>query len=353
MANPVTVDLEKARKVLASAWGQIKASSRPPGLMQKHIEAIMAASDVTFKYILLTGFLAKATNPDVHARALQAGSHLSGAYDARSVCHQVVVGFEKSKGNLLGLSNEPFVNKPARHAEHDGNNPQLRNKLGARTLHAALELAQTSSAGDVFKGLVHILRLGSEKAAKEIEVEVAEHTTAEDLLTFVKEFLGETDGGARLAAIWGAFTALLSEHGNVSVQPPSASDQFTKTVGDVEVRYDDELVSAAECKQRPLNLDDVKHGIRKAEQRGVPEYLFVVSAGLQDGQEREIFEELHRRRTVEVTLINIWDESPLLATLLNPARRSKFAQAVVEALKRMRKFDTANTAADLWNRITE
>ena len=90
---------------------------------------------------------------------------LTGAYDARSLCHKVVVGFEKSKGNLFGLSNEPFVNKPARHPEHDGENTQLRNKLIARQLHEALELAQTASAAEVNLGLVHILRIGAAHAA--------------------------------------------------------------------------------------------------------------------------------------------------------------------------------------------
>jgi hypothetical protein len=115
--------------------------------MQQLIENVLGASDVTFKYILVTGYLAKYVNPSAHARAIQVGSSLTGAYDARSLCHRVVVGFEKSKGNLFGLSNEPFVNKPARHPEHDGDNAQLRNKLGAKTLHNALEQAQSLLSG--------------------------------------------------------------------------------------------------------------------------------------------------------------------------------------------------------------
>src|SRR5258708_7860472 len=109
------VDHDSARAALGKAWAEIGSGSRPPARMQQLIENVLAASDVTFKYILATGYLAKVVNPAAHARAIQVGSSLAGAYDARSLAHKVLVGFEKSKGNLFGLSNEPFVNKPARH----------------------------------------------------------------------------------------------------------------------------------------------------------------------------------------------------------------------------------------------
>src|SRR5664279_1500723 len=108
----VNVDHSEARGALGKAWAEIGSSARPPARMQQLIENVLGASDVTFKYILVTGDLAKCVSASVHARAIQVGSSLNGAYDARSLCHKVVVGFEKSKGNLFGLSNEPFVNKP-------------------------------------------------------------------------------------------------------------------------------------------------------------------------------------------------------------------------------------------------
>jgi hypothetical protein len=85
-------------------------ASVPPA-MKAAIDGVMSASDVTFKYILVTGYVAKFTNPRVHARALQTGSSLRESYDARSVFHKAVVPFEKAKGNLFRLSNEPFVNR--------------------------------------------------------------------------------------------------------------------------------------------------------------------------------------------------------------------------------------------------
>jgi hypothetical protein len=349
----VNVDHSSAKAVLDKAWAEVGTSKRPSARMQQLIDNILGASDVTFKYILVTGYLAKCVNPLVHTRALQVGSSLNGAYDARSLCHRVIVGFEKSKGNLFGLSNEPFVNKPARHPEHDGENTQLRNKGGAKNLHKALEQAQSATNDEVFQGLVHILRVGSQIAANEKKVTATAHVNLGKVLMFIKQFLAETDGGCRLVGVWGAFQALLSENGEIKVYSPNASDFFAKTSGDVEVYYEGGLVSASECKQRPLNVDDVNHGIRKALESKVPEYLFIISAGVVEGQAEAIKESIvAHAKEVDLALVDIWKQAPVLAAMLNPARRAKFGLSVVNLLRKMRKFESANVAAVLWNRLT-
>lgn len=348
-----SVDHNAAKAILLKAWEEIQSPARPPAEMQMLIENVLRSSDVTFKYLLVTGYLAKCTNPAAHARAIQVGSALPGAYDARSLCHKVLVGFEKERGNLFGLSNEPYVNKPARHPEHDGANTQLRNRLGAQILHNALEAAQTAKPAEVYQGLVHILRLGAANATNEKQIIVDTKVNLRDVLTFIKTFLEETDGGARLVAVWGAFQQLLSENAEVKVYSPNVSDYFGGTSGDVEVYYDKLLVSASECKQRPLNLDDVNHGLRKSREKSVPEYLFVYSAGLADGQEATIKAAIAAHvKEVDSILLYIWKVGVPLAMMLNPVRRAKFGACVVDLLRAMRKFESANAAADLWNTLT-
>lgn len=352
---PENVDPAAAKAALEKAWKEIRA--RPvflPAKMQQSVEAVMAAADVTYKYILVTGFLAKYVNPRVHARALQVGSALNGAYDARSLCHNVVVGFEKTKGNLFGLSNEPFVNKPARHPEHRGDNPQLRNRPIAERLHAALETVQKGSRDEVYQGLVHILRIGAKRAANEAQVKGEVEVNLEDVISFVQQFIQKADGGARLVAVWGAFTALLSERSQVKAYSPNMADLYAKTAGDVEVYDQKVLVSASECKQRPMNLDDVKHGLSKALKRGVPEYNFVISAGIVAGQAQDITKAIKANAgEVDSSIIDINKQLPILAGMLNPVRRGVFGGIVVEFLRGMRKFDSANDAATLWNVITK
>lgn len=349
---PVQVDHSTAQDVLNRAWNEVNAVERPPARMQKLIEDVLAEEDITYKYILATGYLAKCVNPKAHARTLQVSSKLRGAYDARSLCHKVLVGFEKSKGNLFGLSNEPFVNKPARHPQHEGDNKQLRNKLGAGFLHQALEEAQLARPAEVFQGLVHILRLGKQHAADQKEVIVSTEANGAVVLEFIEEFLKVSDGGARLVGIWGAFQSLLCEDGDVRVYPPNASDRFSNTAGDVEVYYEDVLVSASECKDRPLNVDDVNHGIKKARGKNVPEYIFVMGGGMDGGQDLIEKALLQHADEVDVVILDVREELKTLIAVLNPYRRSKFGAEVVEILRKMRKFESANAAADLWNKLT-
>ena len=65
--------------------------------------------------MLITALLAKTTNNKVDPIAIQAKADMDGAFDARSLCHKVLVPFEKQfLNNALGGSNEPYLNKPAR-----------------------------------------------------------------------------------------------------------------------------------------------------------------------------------------------------------------------------------------------
>jgi hypothetical protein len=227
----------------------------------------------------------------------------------------------------------------------------LRNQSLAQELHSALELAQKASRDDVFEGLIHILRLGFVRAGSDKRVKSTAKANLGEVVTFIREFLKEADGGARLVGVWGALTQLLSEEAEVKVHSPNAADLYAKTAGDVEVFYGRVLVSASECKQRPLNVDDVSHGIGKAIKSAVPEYNFVLSAGIVSGQEKSIAEIVKKGAGgIDVAVIDIWRDLELLCAALNPLRRSKFGSLMVEMLREMRKFESANLGAELWNK---
>jgi len=219
-------------------------------------------------------------------------------------------------------------------------------------LHDALEIANSAKAEDVYQGLVHILRVGAQHAADQKKARVKARVNLFAVVRFIEAFLQDTDGGSRLVGIWGAIMALISENGRILVTSPNTADEFAKTAGDVQVFYNDTLVAASECKHRPLNLDDVKHGIRKALEKKVPEYHFVIAAGFAPGQEKQIKEELEKYSTeVDLLLVDIWHTNTLLAGILNPIRRARFGETVVELLRAMRRFESANQAAELWNKI--
>ena len=116
LAKP-TVDQRAAEQLLREAIAIAQDDSREISATEWDIKirTIIQGKHLTFRYILVTALLGKATNPSINALALQAGADVEGAYDARSLCHGVVVPLERQLLNsLLGGSNEPFLNKPAR-----------------------------------------------------------------------------------------------------------------------------------------------------------------------------------------------------------------------------------------------
>ena len=169
-------------------------------------------------------------------------------------------------------------------------------------------------------------------------------------ITFVEVFLSEANGGARLVAIWAALSSLLNENAKVRAGAPTDSDRYSGTVGDVEVLIDEKLVSASECKHRPLTSDDVLHGIKKARDGGVPQYLFVCAAGLVAEQQDRIHKAISdASQSVDLAIVDIFDEAPTLLKMIGPSRRALFGESVVTFLRSMRRPDAANEAAELWN----
>lgn len=353
--SAVMIDHEKARELLAAAWVKTDDQSIvPPAKVVAALNEVLAAKDVTFKCILVTGLLAKYTERQINPRALQVSSSLMGAYDARSLCHEVVVPFEKEHGDLWGLSNEPFVNKPARHPEHDKANKQLRNKKLAAPLHDILEFAHRAKWADCFAMLVHVLRVGKLRLTSRVAAQANTDASYQRVVDFVAAFLREAEGGARLVAVTGAFLTLLKDGFEVRVHPPNVSDKFGKTAGDIEVRRDGVLVSASECKHRQLTLGDVQHGLKKAREYGLREYCFVVAEGMADGQDTRIRAELDSAaKEIDALLIDIHAAAPQWAAVLNPIRRTSFGETVVHILRNsMKRADAANGAAELWNSLS-
>lgn len=106
------IDKEEAEKILLKTNEKPIFQNDPIGVS---IDFILKGSHKTYRYVLVTALLAKSVNKDVDILSLQAKDSSVGAYDARSLCHKVIVPFERSTyPNSLGGSNEPFLNKPAR-----------------------------------------------------------------------------------------------------------------------------------------------------------------------------------------------------------------------------------------------
>ncbi|MCY8573492.1 restriction endonuclease, SacI family, partial [Bacillus haynesii] len=123
-------DIILAKKTINNAFDIATSKNySPESQFSNEVFTILSSNHKTYKYIMVNALLSKATLPEINPLCLQKQSKLKGAYDARSICHKVLVPFEREKlRGALGYSNEPFLNKPARFPELSPENAVRRGK---------------------------------------------------------------------------------------------------------------------------------------------------------------------------------------------------------------------------------
>lgn len=282
-----TVDNSEAETILSREWNRILNDNEHDYLNEETIAQsigeVLNASQLTYKYILVTNIIGKVVNPDIHYRSMQAQWDHSGAYNARSLGHQVLVEWEKEHGERLGGSNEPFLNKPARYPDFSMEN-SFRSETAHRRLYNLLErLEEKTESGEVtpIDILRHTLYEISQLEPQTVDFVAPSDTPYRELRNRVEEYIEESGGGERLAAVTaGAMKAYYSytngENWIVEAEHANVPDEFSKTAGDVEVFRDDELVRAIEVKDKFSERSDIQHAITKARENELVEYLYVV-----------------------------------------------------------------------------
>jgi hypothetical protein len=269
----MNIDHQRAGIILSRAHGDARQDDYVPhSRFSREISRIICGTHKTYKYILINALLAKATNPDVNALVLQAGSSLPGAFDARSLCHKVLVPFERDNlFNSLGGSNEPFLNKPARFPELNKRNAVRRGKDKV-ILNLLCDLLSKIKSDEesytclcdslyyALKASGDLLTLSDEKVLKT--------PTYAELSKFIKEFVSESHEGETLAlAVGGLFSLLTSIYPSslkIEVHPVNQCGASSREVSDIDVYLDDKLIYATELKDKDYHSHDVKHAIIKA-----------------------------------------------------------------------------------------
>jgi hypothetical protein len=255
--------------------------------METKIEQIIAHTHLTYKYVLLTGMLAKATNPGANPLVLQAGAPLAGAFDARSLCHGVVVPFEQTVlEKRLGGSNEPFLNKPARYTHLSMENAVRRgmDRLTLQRLIEVFEQVNAENNGDqaLVCVLSKILAMESRVVAFD-DARFETYISKAKLLTLIPALLAKSCEGETLAlSVALLFELLAKGHGQgllVTSHPANQSGASSNEVADIDVfeleTDGQKLRFCAEAKDKPFTRADVDHAAGKVAAAGHSSLIFV------------------------------------------------------------------------------
>lgn len=211
------VDKEKAEKVLRTANENPVYQDDTIGVS---IDSILRGPHKTYRYVLVTALLAKSTNKDVDILSLQAKDNSVGAYDARSLCHKVIVPFERSTyPNSLGGSNEPFLNKPARFQRLSKTNA-VRSGNDSETLESLIKiLSKIQSKKQALKYLSSALYSlqdiysGIEEKYFIPDLEIEDEANPQSILDYVNTLMKNSFVGEMCPLVVAAIEHLYYHHG--------------------------------------------------------------------------------------------------------------------------------------------
>jgi len=303
--------VERCREFLDTRWKQISTSAESGkfsdplasdhSLLRERIVSCLRSATKSYHYVLPTQVLCKCVSPELDCRSLQAAYKKPGAFDARTIAHDVVVPFDQHNHRVLGGSSEPYVNNPLRcPAVIRRYRAQQKNKDDWDKLGAVLDVVEASGseafAKKVFDQiLVEIYRL---LAAAHVVYPTPNRVSLKQTIGLVRRFTAVKSGGDRTEVVCAAlFRTIASEFGlfdEIRRQKVNAADVASGMGADVECWSKSKLVLLVEVKDRSLTLTQLDAKLDVARAKKISEILFLAERGVEKGEETEAEERIQR-----------------------------------------------------------
>lgn len=354
-----TIDLKTAYLVLKRAL----AESEPlDDEIANTINIVLKGSHKTYRYILVNALLAKATNEKVNALSLQKGDGKGGKFDARSLCHKVIVPFEKLElPGCLGDSNEPFLNKPARFVSLSTTNA-VRAGKDRETLENLISiLSQISTSKQAFaylKSAMVVLKANHEEYLKkfsvgDILVDVSEFSQL--VLDYIYQITDHTLEGEVCPLVVSVLEQFyLGSDYRVVPHKVNESGSSSKEVGDIDI-FDSEgtLVNAIEVKDKTFSEQDVVHAVTKFRMAHLNSSMFIYGKRV-SFDEDAVYSTLKKigREGHYCCLISILNYAKMRISDLKTITVREFVDGLLKFSKAINaKDDTINTIKGIANLV--
>ncbi|MCF6273963.1 MAG: restriction endonuclease, SacI family [Rhodobacteraceae bacterium] len=350
----VNVDHDRARAVLTEATEAASEKSyRVPQDMETKIEQIIGHTHLTYKYVLLNGLLAKATDPNTDPIALQAGAALEGAFDARSLCHKVFVPFEQTVlEKRLGGSNEPFLNKPARYTHLSLDNAVRRGKdrLTLERLIAVFEMVNEQGNADqaLLAALYNVLALESRVVIFDT-ARFAESLSQRATLNLCKALIERSCEGETLALTVAILFEMLSknriENPVVISHPANQAGSSSKEISDVDVFYEDgkTILFCAEAKDKDFTKADIDHAAGKVAEAGHGAMLFIYGPNATTTENLVALVEEYEAKGFDLTFLTIKEFMKSVVSLTGNINIGQLIEITNKHLEMMRAKEVTIT----------
>lgn len=351
----VHLDHDKAKKKLEQALAKAIGIAKPMSRFQNEISKVILGSHLTYRYILITNLLAKATENAINALALQVGADFNGAFDSRSLCHKVFVPFERNHlDGRLGRSNEPYLNKPARHKSLSSDNA-VRRGNDRQLLETCIHVLSTCTRADAEAALIDALffTLRRQSITDSVVVTDGDSAVHEALAQFSIGMLTTSNEGENCALLSGLAFHLLSNSlsgpFDIRIHPVNQSGASSKETLDVDVYSKNKLRFAAEVKDKEYFKEDVDHAANKVKAAGHDSMFFLVGPNARTRLSELDIVEIGKKHGVRLSIIPVsiffmtalglcpagLDMATIWSTVVKITQEARLKQGTIEFVQRI------------------
>ncbi|MDE0471779.1 MAG: restriction endonuclease, SacI family [Ekhidna sp.] len=308
------------------------------------IQQILNSSTKSYHYVLPTQLLVKLIDSKLDCRSLQMAFNSDGAFDARTIAHKVIVPFDKANYNVLGGSNEPYVNNPLRYpaiiAEY--RNQQKNQKdwdLLVKILGRIQAMDSSEFTINYFRSVLYQIYL--KLADVQVTYPTPSRISMANTVKLISDFSNEKSGGDILETLTSAlFQAIGTEFNlfdEVKRSKVNASDASTGLSSDIECWSNNTIVLTVEVKDKTLNLTQFKNTIESARTNKITEILFIAEKGIIEKEKTELKDRVNKEFNSgqNVYIENFYSFATGILVLLGEAGRVKYLNNIGPELDRV------------------
>jgi hypothetical protein len=282
---------DDAEQILRHEWDEVRKLGEAGKLkdrlddsrLLKAIRLSINSPIKTYRYVLPTQLVSKLADTSLDSRCIQSLRGGPGAFDARTVAHSVIVPFDQKNENVLGGSQEPYVNNPLRVPEVSSRyRDAQRDKKGWDRLCVVLKAVESANdenfTKQVFKQV--LAEIYKRLSGVRVSYPVPRRVSLKRTMEAIEAFLAEHSGGDRLLALSSALFTVIGQRFGLYVEVRrgkiAAADQASGMLADLEcVSKDGQLAFAVEVKDRQITISQLRAKLRTIRERQVSEIFFV------------------------------------------------------------------------------
>ena len=342
---------QKCQEVLLATWKSVSSHLvQDPTIdviikkeLCQAISRCINSKTKSYRYVLPTQLIAKIVDSSLDCQCIQAGRGRQGDFDARSVCDEITVPFDRQHHNVLGGAPEPYVNNPLRVPEFStAYRARQKDKKGWDDLIFVLQQVEKKRNAHFTEMVFEQTLIWIYRRLSIIQVTypVPKRISLQRTEDLIGKYLSVSSGGERVLTIISALMEVIGERFGIFKEvyrrSITAADKQAGMVSDIECRdAKGNIVLAVEVKDRELIFNHIATKLPDIRAKRVSEILFIAQRGIHSknhGKIDKLIESEFASGQNIYIFKNVLDFSSSILALVGEDGRRRFLESVGENL---------------------